>query len=119
MPLTDSIPEEETLSILSPFSVGVNSEKKRICTSRCKFFPVKVELVKVVKELYHRERCKQDFRQVNVTLLWDKGQGMFIRNGAFIRIKTVLPMMACCCPIMEMHHRNSSNERPQLVSMIT
>ena len=59
--------------------------KERICSSRSKFFPLRVDISKS----YLIQRSKQEFIQSNISLIFVKRQGALIRAGVFIRINMI------------------------------
>ena len=65
--------------------------KERICSSRSKFFPLRVD---PISDSYLIQRSKQKFMQVNKTLFSEKrrggggGGGRVATAGAFIRTST-------------------------------
>ena len=75
---------EEATSFASLCSGG-QLLKGRICSSRSKFLPLRVNPISE-SYLYLIQRSKQEFLQDNKTLFSEKGQRAFMRAGTFIRI---------------------------------
>ena len=65
--------------LLPHFSVGVKLLKERICSSRSKFFPLRVDPIS--NSFANQEKKKQGFMRVNIS-----GTGIYIRARMFIRI---------------------------------
>ena len=59
--------------------------KEKICSSRSKFFPLRVDLI---SKTYLIQRSKQEFIQTKI-LFFAKRQEALIRAGVFIRINMV------------------------------
>ena len=75
--------KEINLTIFASRRSGSQFLKERICSSRSKFLPLRVDLM---SESYLILRSKQDFMQLNKILSSKKWQGAFVRAWAFIRM---------------------------------
>ena len=78
--------KEKNLTIFASFRHGSQFLKVRICSSRSKFLPLRVDLI---SESYIIQRSKQEFMQLNKIFFSKEWQGAFVRAWAFIRINTV------------------------------
>ena len=67
--------------------------KKRICSTRSKFFTLRVD---PISKSYFIQRRKEEFIEFNITLFLAKKEGACISAGMFIRINMIGHLHAVC-----------------------